>query len=189
MGARASCRSTPFSSPSRIVADPDIQHRPEQFRLPLLGVTCSAGLAGRCHGRTSVSLKTQVRSPPHACVLAGWQPVSRGLGFGLLREPAFEHGTGEADVASYAQAGESPRAHCLVDPTRLDCEQMRRLIGSKQGAVSQRDRWARRRWVRHVRHRPTEATQLAGGMASSAHVAELGERHDDGLTVRACPQE
>lgn len=63
--------------------------------------------------------------------------VSVALFVGLLGQPLLDHLAREADVPADAYAWHPARANCLVDPARLDREEMGYLIGSQQRAFGE----------------------------------------------------
>jgi hypothetical protein len=66
-----------------------------------------------------------------------WRRSPAGLLAGLFGEPFLEHLAREANVPTDAYAWHSAGANRLVDPARLDRQQMRHLLGSPQRAIDE----------------------------------------------------
>jgi hypothetical protein len=56
----------------------------------------------------------------------------------LLSEPVLKHLAREPDMASNADTRHAARAHRLVNPARLDRQQVRRLLRTKQWTLGKR---------------------------------------------------
>jgi hypothetical protein len=87
------------------------------------------------------------RAPPRLGAALPLEP-------GLLGEPLFEHPSREPDVSADSHARHPTRPHRLIDPTRLDRQQVRGLVGTKQRALGEGCAGGCGGCSTHPRHRP-----------------------------------